>query len=337
MIKTAARAAASLAAGLAMAGTAGAEGPALTVYTYASFTSEWGPGPAIETAFEERCGCDVRFVSVDDGVAILGRLKLEGEATRADVALGLDLNLVEEARATGLFAPHTLPLTGLDLPVAWADDTFVPFDWGYFAFVYDSERMAEPPQSLQALVEASDAEILIQDPRTSTPGLGLLLWMKTVLGDGAAAAWERLSPRVVTVSSGWSESYGLFLEGEAPMVLSYTTSPAYHRIVEGDDRYRAAPFAEGHYMQVEVAARLAASDQPDLAEDFLAFLLEDEVQELIPTTNWMYPAVMPEGGLPAGFEGLVEPAHALILPSAEVAANRPAWIAEWLEAMSRGG
>ena len=27
--------------------------PVLTVYTYDSFASEWGPGPAIEKAFEE--------------------------------------------------------------------------------------------------------------------------------------------------------------------------------------------------------------------------------------------------------------------------------------------
>src|SRR3546814_1326957 len=54
-------------------------------------------------------------------------------------------------------------------------------------------------------------------------------------------------------TKGWSEAYGLFLEGEAPMVLSYSTSPAYHMIAEDEDRYQAAGFAEGHYMQVEVA------------------------------------------------------------------------------------
>ena len=89
----------------------------LTVYTYSSFVGDWGPGPAIETAFEAECGCDLEFIGVEDGVALLSRLRLEGERTRADVVLGLDMNLVTEARDTGLLAPHRLDLAGLDAPV----------------------------------------------------------------------------------------------------------------------------------------------------------------------------------------------------------------------------
>ena len=77
----------------------------LTVYTYESFTAEWGPGPQVEKAFEAECGCDVEFVAVADGVALLNRLKLEGASTKADIVLGLDTNLTAEAKATGLFVP----------------------------------------------------------------------------------------------------------------------------------------------------------------------------------------------------------------------------------------
>lgn len=311
------------------------EPPQLVVYTYNSFVSEWGPGPRIEEAFEAECGCDLRLIGVDDGVAILSRLRLEGSATQADVILGIDLNLIAETRATGLVAPHGLPPIELDLPVDWIDDTFVPYDWGFFAFVYDSEAMAEPPDSLRALVEDSDVEILIQDPRVSTPGLGLLLWMRHVFGDDAAAAWQALRPRIVTVSRGWSEAYGLFLEGEAPMVLSYTTSPAYHEIVEGTDRYRAAMFEEGHYVQVEVAAMVAGTDQPALAQRFLAFVLSPGFQDVIPTTNWMFPVIMPQDGLPEAFGRLGRPDRALIIDSQTIFENRRAWVDEWLDAMSR--
>ena len=309
----------------------------MTVYTYASFVSEWGPGPAVEAAFEAECGCDLEFVGVEDGVALLSRLRLEGERTRADIVLGLDMNLVTEARETGLLAPHGLDLAGLHAPVdaAMFGDVFVPYDWGYFSFVYDSETMSEPPASLKALVEDSEAEILIQDPRTSTPGLGLLLWVREVYGDGAAAAWEKLRPRIVTVTNGWSEAYGLFLEGEAPMVLSYTTSPAYHVTVEDEDRYRAAAFSEGHYMQVEVAAKVATTDQAALADRFLAFMLTPGFQDIIPTTNWMYPVVIPADGLPPAFDDLIEPTRSLLTAPDTVAARRGDWIDEWLSAMSR--
>ena len=43
------------------------------------------------------------------------------------------------------------------------------------------------------------------------------------------------------------------------MVLSYTTSPAYHMIAEKTDRYQAAAFAEGHYVQIEVAGMTAST------------------------------------------------------------------------------
>ena len=68
-----------------------ADTPELTVYTYDSFVAEWGPGPAIEAAFEETCGCDLKFVGAGDGAALLARIRLEGSSTDADIVLGLSL------------------------------------------------------------------------------------------------------------------------------------------------------------------------------------------------------------------------------------------------------
>lgn len=305
--------------------------PVLTVYTYDSFISEWGPGPAVEAAFEAECGCDLKFVGAGDGAALLARLRLEGARSEADLVLGLDTNLTAAARQTGLFAPHGLA-PDLDLPVGWNDDLFLPYDWGYFAFVHEAEL--DPPGDFRALAD-SDLSIVIQDPRSSTPGLGLLMWVKAAYGDDAAAIWEGLADNIVTVTKGWSEAYGLFLDGEADMVLSYTTSPAYHLIAEEDAGKRAAKFAEGHYMQVEVAGKLASSDQPDLADAFLKFMLSEPFQSVIPTTNWMYPAVLPEAGLPEGFETLITPGRALLFPPEEAARLRDAALAEWQAALSR--
>jgi len=321
-------------AALMAAPMAQAQTPELTVYTYDSFVSEWGPGPAIRTAFEANCGCTLNFVAAGDGAALLSRLQLEGARTEADVVLGLDTNLTARAAATGLFAPHGLEAPRLDLPVAWDDPLFLPFDWGFFAFVHDTTRLPDPPGSFSELI-ASDLSVVIQDPRSSTPGLGLLMWVEAAFGDGAGAIWEGLAPRILTVTPGWSEAYGLFLDGEADMVLSYTTSPAYHIIAEGDDRYAAAAFDEGHYLQIEVAGVVADTDQPELARQFMDFILSDAFQSVIPETNWMYPARVPEGGLPDGFATLVTPSQALLLSPAEAAARRDAALASWRDALSR--
>ncbi len=63
--------------------------------------------------------------------------------------------------------------------------------------------------------------------------------------DKAIDYWRELQPKILTVTKGWSEAYALFLDGEADMVLSYTTSPAYHLIAEENDHYDATVFAEG--------------------------------------------------------------------------------------------
>jgi thiamine transport system substrate-binding protein len=306
----------------------------LTVYTYDSFASEWGPGPAIEKAFEQQCGCDLQYVALDDGVSILNRLRLEGQSSQADIVLGLDDSLMAEAKQTQLLAKQHVDTTALTLPAPWNDDTFVPFDYGYFAFVYNKTTLTNPPKSLKELVDTrDDLNVIYQDPRTSTPGQGLLLWMKSVYGDDAPQAWAKLARKTVTVTKGWSEAYSMFLKGESDLVLSYTTSPAYHLIAENDNNYATAQFSEGHYMQVEVAAKVKSSTHSELADQFMQFIVSDEFQSVIPTGNWMYPVT--NVALPKGFETLNVPSKTLAMDPDTVAKNRKIWIREWQAALSQ--
>jgi len=304
----------------------------LTIYTYESFTSEWGPGPALEEKFEASCGCDIQFVGLEDGVALLNRLRLEGEQTQADVILGLDDGLLAETKSLNLLADHGQKLTGLSLPYKWSDNQFVPYDYGHFAFIYDDTRVEKVPTSLRQLVEESDLSIIYQDPRISTPGQGLMLWMKSVFGSDAAEAWTKLQKKTITVTPGWSEAYALFQEGKSDMVLSYVTSPAYHITWEETDKYKAARFSEGHYVQIEIAAALASSDNLLLAQSFLGFLVSKPAQDLFAGTNWMWP-VLAEADKPDAFNQLITP-DTLYFKSADVAKNRREWIKEWRNAAS---
>jgi thiamine transport system substrate-binding protein len=310
----------------------------LTVYTYESFTAEWGPGPIIKKAFEATCdGCTVDFVALDSSAGILNRVQLEGESSKADIVLGLDTNLMALAEDSGLLADSGVDMAALSLPIDWDSTIFVPYDYGYFAFVYDTETLPEPPTSLQALIDApDDLKIIVQDPRTSTPGLGLLLWVKSVYGDEAPQAWAKLSKKILSVTKGWSEAYfSLFLNGEAPMVLSYTTSPAYHMAIDKTERYQAAGFSEGHYLQVEVAALLKNSKNQALGREFLQFLIGTEAQSALPLTNVMFPATDIGDQLPPEFDRLVKPTKTLLFTPQEVRDNRKAWVNEWLEATTR--
>ncbi|MFT7681300.1 MAG: thiamine transport system substrate-binding protein [Moritella dasanensis] len=310
-----------------------ADKPVLNVYTYDSFASDWGPGPKVKTAFEADCNCTLNLVALEDGVSILNRVKLEGKYTKADVLLGLDNNLMAEAVKTNLLAPHQQDTSKLSLPNAWTNKYFIPFDYGHFAFIYDSEKLANPPKSLAELIERKDLSIIYQDPRTSTPGLGFMLWVKAVYGDQAPQAWQQIADKTVTITKGWSQAYGMFLKGEADMVLSYTTSPAYHMIAEKEFKYKAVEFTEGHYQQTEVVARLKDAANPELADQFMKFVLSPAFQDVIATGNWMLPAKQ-ASALPSEFDQLISPAKTIEFTPEEVAQSRKSWVKEWRNAIT---
>ncbi len=319
----------TLAAGLLAATSVVADTPVLTVYAPDYFTSEWGPGPSIEEAFEAQCNCDLQYSAGD----LLPRLMLEGDKTRADIVIGLNTDVTAKARASGLFDPHAQDNTALDLPVEWGDDVFLPFNWSYVSFVYDATKITSPT-SFEDLAKI-DGKIVIQDPRSSISGLALVLWVKAVYGDQAEEYWARLAPKILTVTKGWSEAYGLFTSGEAEVVLSFNTSPAYHIVAEEDTTKQAAIFSEGHYPYFELVGKVASTDQPELADQFMAFVLSDAFQSLIPFTNWSYPAAQPVSEWPEAFQVLPRPNAAVMYSEDEAEAIRKQAIEEWRRALSR--
>ena len=226
----------------------------LVIYAYDSFVSEWGPGPVVIPAFEEKTGISVSLVSAGDAGQVLSKAILEQDDPRADIILGIDNNLLSRALEAGVLSTYRPEGIGQVPKELIFDPEYhvVPFDYGYFSIVYDSQVVSDPPASLEDLTDPRFADSLIlMDPRTSSPGLGFLLWTIEVYGDDFPEYWRRLSDSILTITEGWDSGYGLFTTGEAPMVLSYSTSPAYHLEYEDTRRYRALPFEEGNYLQIE--------------------------------------------------------------------------------------
>lgn len=278
---------------LAATGCAASKGASLVVWTYDSFVSEWGPGSPLAKLFKEKTGLEVEFVSKGDGGALLASLLSAGKASGADLVVGLDNNSLQRALDSGLFAkssPSNLPKL---VPQLRIDESgrLHPYDYGSFAIIWDSESGIMPPASLEDLTKPEfEKKLILMDPRSSTPGLGFLAWTEAVYKDGWQDYWSRLKPSVLTMTPGWDTGYGLFTKGEAPLVLSYSTSPAYHKAYEESERYKALVFPEGHAAQIELAGILATSKRRKDAEKFLDFLLSEEAQALLPETQWMYPA-----------------------------------------------
>jgi thiamine transport system substrate-binding protein len=313
--------------------TAKIEASNLTIYTYDSFVSDWGPGPIIEKIFEEKFNINIDFISVDSAATLLNKIILEGSITKADIVLGLDMNLLAEANQLNLFENHQILNLNkkLNLPINWESKKFVPYNFGYFAFVYNNKKFMFPPKSMKELINETEARIVIQDPRTSTPGLGLLTWMKSIYGDNAQSEWKKLNKKIITVTKGWTDSYyNIFLSGEADIVLSYTTSPAAHIIFEKNNDFSAINFLEGNYLTIEFAGILKSSKNKKQANKFINFMLSKDFQSVIPLTNIMYPATK-ISNLPEAYKSLKIP-KALQIDPKIINANKEAWIEEWLNA-----
>ncbi len=303
----------------------------LTIYTYDSFVSEWGPGPLIKDVFEKKFDTELKFVAVDSAATLLNKIILEGSSTKADIVLGLDMNLLDAANKSNLFLKHKVKNVNeqLQLPIKWNSKNFIPYNYGYFAFVYNNKKLEKPPTSMDELINSTEARIVIQDPRTSTPGLGLLTWMKLIYGDNAANEWEKLNKKIISVTKGWTDAYyNFFMTGEADMVLSYSTSPAAHIMFDKNYDISASIFNEGNYISIEFAGILKTSQNKENANKFLKFMLSEDFQSVIPSTNIMYP-VTNINNLPNAFKNLQIP-DALQLNPKLINDNKDDWISEWL-------
>jgi len=225
---------------------------------------------------------------------LLNWLKLGGSLNKADVVLGIDSNDSDQAIEKKYFQSSEVKMsviTEMKLSPRLGD-LLVPFDQGVIAVMWDSEKLKDPPKNMDELISRKDLQkkLILPDPRFSSPGLAFMHWMKFIYGGNWSKKLPELRQQVLTVTPGWSEAYGLFVKGEAPLVVSYLTSEAYHRIVEKTDRYRALLFSS-HLTVAEYAGVLSSSPNRELAIKFIDFLLKPSSQKIIAEKNWMLPMI----------------------------------------------
>lgn len=267
----------------------------VVVYTYDSFAGEWGPGPELCKRFKQKTGLTLTLVDCGDAIQAFNKAVLEKDSPQADVIIGIDNNLVDQAREAAILEPYTpkdaRQVVPAELEAALGGDYLLtPFDYSHFAMIFDTQSKLPTPESLEDLTkDIYKKKIILMDPRTSTPGLGFLSWTAAVFGNKVDSYWRSLKPNILTMTSGWSEGWGMFLEGEAPLVISYTTSPAYNVEYDKNYRYKALLFAQGHVEQIEGYGLIKGAPNKEGAKKFMDFFISKEAQETLPLTQWMYP------------------------------------------------
>lgn len=308
----------------------------LTIYTYDSFVSDWGPGPLVIPMFEEKHGVKVTIVSMGSSGDMISRAILEKDDPKADILLGInDLQMyrVLEHNILESYKPKeydTIPAY-LIMDEEWR---VTPYDYGFMSIIYDSEVVDEPPRSFEDLKDEKwKGKLIVEDPRTSSPGLSFLLWTVAAYGDEFPAYWESIEESLLTVAPSWSTAYyGMFLGGEAPLVVSYSTSPAYHLEFEDTNRYKGVIFEEGGFLQIEGAGIVNGAAHSDLARKFIDFMLSEEFQRELPLTQFMMP-VNQDVQLPDSFSIVETTDNILPLDRTQLETSLDEWIRLWLSAI----
>lgn len=286
----------------------------LIIYTYDSFTSEWGPGPKLKELFEKQTGAKIEFVSKGDAGVMVSLLLSEVANPVADLIIGIDQNLANKVlNSKALQSYKSKEIQNIQANLIFdSSNMLTPYDHAQFAIMFDTESKINPPKQLSDLLLPEYAKkLILMDPRTSTPGLGFFAWTLAVYGDDWQNYWTKLKPSILTIASGWDQGYSLFVKGEAPLVISYATSEAYHIIEEKSDRYQALVFSDGQTEQIECVSLVNTNKNSVLAKQFIDFLLTKEAQEIIAVTNWMLP-VRKDIRLPEGFSKIKQAEKVLI-------------------------
>jgi thiamine transport system substrate-binding protein len=276
---------------------------------------------------------DVKVVKLGDGGNVLSRIKLEKRNPKADVVIGLDQSLVVEAVKNDLLISYK-PLNASKIEnqdIVFNQNYFVtPYDYGAIAIIYDPERLDTTPKTFEDLTKM-DKSLIIQDPRSSSTGQAFLLWTIAIYGEDWKEFWKELKPAILTVTTGWTDSFSKFEAGEAPMMVSYATDGAYSYEYYESTKYKALIPEEGGYVQVEGAGIVKGTKNEDLAKRFIEFLLMDEFQKKVPLNQWMFPVTNVE--LPESYEYALKPEKILTIESEEIANNLNKWLNEWEELM----
>lgn len=298
------------------------EAPAeLTVVSHESFVMP----DDLKERFAEESGLDVTYTTLADTGSMVNQLVLTKDSPLGDVVFGIDNTFASRATDEGIVAEQGL--TEIDF-----GDVCVNADLAWF-----DEQGLPLPETLDDLADPQYRDLFVTpSPASSSPGLAFLFATVGAKGDGWLDYWRALEDNGALVVSGWTEAYNVEFtagegQGDRPLVLSYSTSPAW--TIGDDGESTTTALLDTCFRQTEYAGVLEGAANPEGAQQFVDFLLTPEFQASIPENMYMYPADT-SVELPEEWMRFAPLSDAPIeLSSEEIDANRERWIQEWTEAI----
>jgi thiamine transport system substrate-binding protein len=321
----------------------------LKVLTHDSFNVSEG----VVQAFEQANGVKLEFIKGGDAGSMLNQAILSKSAPLADVMFGVDNTFLSRALAADLFEPYeAAPLGSIPADLRLdPSNRLLPVDYGYVLINYDIAALQsaglEPPADLRELTQPEwRGKLIVQNPATSSSGLAFLVATVAQFGESGAYTWRdfwrELRANDVLVTEGWEDAYytqfsGSSGKGPRPLVVSYATSPAAE-VFFSEGKLTQPPTGNvlaGAFRQVEFVGIVKGTQQRELAEKFVDFMLSKPFQEDIPLQMFVYPASS-EAALPDVFKSFaVTPPTVPPISAEAIDKGREGWITEWTQIVLR--
>jgi len=320
--------------------TTGDTGPdTLVVGTYSSFIDapSTSPGAWLKRSFEEAFDARLVWQTPSNELNYYVNRREEGVDVEADMYLGLttdDLVRVDRNLDADLFAEAGDIEGGDDIKPGLRFDPegrAVPADTGYVSLVYDGTS-TEAPATFDGLLDEEHAgDLIAQNPASSSTGRAFLLHTINEFGeDGYLDYWQDLQDNDVRVLGSWEDAYGAWSGGEAPMVVSYSTDQVFAAEYGEDlEEHQIRFLNDQGYANPEGMAVFADAAAPELAREFMAYLLRPDVQGEIAKRNVAFPAT-DTANLPDDYADLAaEPPEPVTFTYEELDGSVSGWIDEW--------
>ena len=285
----------------------------LRVMTHDSFAMS----EELVAQFEAENNATLNFVRSGDTGSSLNQAILTRDNPIADVFYGVDNTFLTRALEEGIFEAYDSPLLDV-IPEEFIVDPehfALPVDYGDVCINYDKSYLEENnlavPTSLEVLAEPQYEGLLVtENPATSSPGLAFLMATIAQFGDdGYLDYWSSLRDNGLVVVNDWETAYytnfsGSSGQGPQPFVVSYGSSPAAE-VFFAEETPEEAPTASiigpnTCFRQIEFVGILSGTQNRDLAEAWVDFMLSVPFQEDIPLQMFVFP-VNPEAELPEVF------------------------------------
>lgn len=329
-------------------GTASGDVPTLRVGTYPAFVDapSTSPGGWLKETYESRYDAKLEWFAPDGEMTYFLQRSQQDQPIETDLYLGLTAeDLVRTDQGVegdgGLFTSvDTSRLSNVDSVI---DDLrfdpqnrAIPFGASYVSLVYNQllldERGVGAPKTFDDLT-APDYEngLLVASPQGSTTGLKFLLWTVAHFGEDAYLDyWSDLVDNGAQILGSWSDSYSAYSNGEAPIVVSFSTDQVYADQSGANMAKHQVGFPNGEgYTYVDGMAPFESTEQTDLAVEFMDFILDPEIQAEIAQRNVGLPAV-DNATLPEDYGSLVyRPEEIVSLGYDDLVGKMDGWVDAW--------